>query len=127
MELRRLEQMLAMLGGGFLPRLHAALAQSLRNLEDYVKDQNKDATLTFNLTVKFSLGRDGLLRMTGNYDLKEPKEPAAAGVAWLDDGALSARNPAQQYFDFPESARARDTGATVIEGNSAPVVDRRHL
>lgn len=113
MEIRRLEQMLAMLGGDFLRRMHTELGEELRDLEDFVKDQNKDAALTFNLDIKFALGRDGLLRLTGDYKLKPPKAPAAAGVAWLDDGALTPQNPAQRHFEFDAST------ARVTNGQSS--------
>lgn len=122
MEIRRLEQMLAMLGGDFLRRMHGDIAEELRDLEDFVKDQNKDAALTFSLDLRFALGRDGLLRMTGDYKLKPPKAPAAAGVAWLDDGALTPQNPAQRHFQFdPDTARV--TNGQRYESRADDVID----
>ncbi len=118
MEIRRVEPMLGLIGNGrFLERLHAEMADKLRGLEDWVNDQNKDGSLDLTLKVKFSLGRDGLLRLKGEYDLKLPKEPASQGVAWLDNGALSPNNPNQMRFDLRNAAEPRHTyGGDVVDG-----------
>ena len=73
---RRIETILALVGGGnYLNRLHAEIAEKLRDLEDFVNSEKKDSTLTLDLKVKFTLSRDGMLRLTADHKFAEPKLP----------------------------------------------------
>lgn len=123
MKLRRLEMILALVGGGrYLERLHGDLQEALRNLEDHVNSEQKDAKLTLDLKVTFTLDRAMLLKIAADHTLKEPRFPAGQGIAWLDDGEITPQNPQQMRFDLRDAGPRHDTyGGDVIE--SPRVID----
>lgn len=112
---RRLETILALVGGGaYLHRLHAEIAEKLRGLEDFVNSEKKDSTLTLTMKVKFTLSRDGMLRLTADHSFAEPKMPAQMGVAFLDNGDVVTHNPAQGRFDLRDVSDARSAGSAEV-------------
>lgn len=129
LKLRRLEMILALasIGGvSYLDRLHADMRDELKDLEDFVNDQNRDADLTLDLKVKMTLTREGLLKLSAKHNFKSPQLPAAGGIAWISNGEVTPQNPAQMRFNLqpapaPIRSYADDGGAEVIETRSAPI------
>lgn len=112
---RRIETILALVGGGnYLNRLHAEIAEKLRDLEDFVNSEKKDSTLTLDLKVKFTLSRDGMLRLTADHKFAEPKLPPQMGVAFLDNGDVVTHNPAQGRFDLRDVSDARGAASSDV-------------
>lgn len=102
---RRIESLLALVGNGqYLRRLHSETAQHLRDLEDHVTSEKRDASMTLTIKLKVTLDRTGLARLTADHDFKDPKVPASMGVAFLNDGQITPQNPAQMRFDLRDAA-----------------------
>ncbi|APZ53713.1 hypothetical protein [Salipiger abyssi] len=94
-ELRTFEQQLALLDqGAFLTEMQDKLRELQVTLREYQQAYGGKPKGTLTLTLQYQLQKSGDVELTGTFDTKAPKAPAASGVAYADDqGRLSLYSP----------------------------------
>ncbi|GHF70984.1 hypothetical protein [Seohaeicola zhoushanensis] len=94
-DIRSLDQLVALLdGGNFLNEVMTAVADLQKTLIDYRDDHGGKPKGDVTLKLRFQLNKSGDVTIGGEYEVKRPKAPPAAGVAYVDeDGKLSLHSP----------------------------------
>lgn len=94
--IRDLQQLFTLFDGGefladFMER-HRKLLQAMQDYND--EFGHKGAKASFQISVSYELGGAGDLGMKATADFKEPKKPASAGAAYVDEqGRMTLYSP----------------------------------
>ncbi|MFC4668366.1 hypothetical protein ACFO5X_07365 [Seohaeicola nanhaiensis] len=94
-EIRSLDQLVALLdGGNFLTEVMTANASLQTTLLDFRADHGGKPKGSLTLKLSYQLNKSGDVTISGEYEVKRPKVPPAAGVAYVgEDGQLTLHSP----------------------------------
>ncbi|MDF1717841.1 MAG: hypothetical protein P1U75_14390 [Antarcticimicrobium sp.] len=94
-EIRSLDQLFALLdGGNFLQEVLAANTELQRALLHHRDEHGGKPKGELKIALNYQMNKHGDVSITGTFDTKAPKAPAAAGVAYVNpDGQLSLHSP----------------------------------
>lgn len=116
-DLRTLAQQLALLDqGAFLEELEQEQRDVMLKLREHQADYGGKPKGTLTITLQYQVMKSGDVEITGVFDAKTPKKPAASGTAYSDEqGNLSLYSPLMKRM----SGGLRDVAASDRETRSA--------
>ena len=94
-EIRTLDQLFALLdGGNFLQEVMAANTELQKTLLTHREEHGGKPKGELKIALSYQMNKHGDVAITGTFETKAPKAPAAAGVAYVNpNGQLSLHSP----------------------------------
>ncbi|RBO54683.1 hypothetical protein DSD19_04720 [Rhodovulum sp. BSW8] len=109
-ELRTLDQVLSLLDGGdFLSGLLEENRNLIQALLTHQREYGGAPKGSLTIKLNYQLDRKCTLQITGDLDVRKPKEPKASTTAWITaDGFVTPSNPNQMRMEVRDAGGHRE-------------------